>query len=335
MVLEIMDETDHITSHHRRYFPTGAFRRGALTALILILLLGTSFHPATAFGSFGAATRSSLLERRSLALRSSSAAFVAPHEDTLTLEGLARLLDDLEAKLAREAPELSAVKRREKLLRQRFSDLPLNRAVVGPSTIGPRAGRGVFATRDIAAGELVTLYPCDALIIARTSSPSSVLFGSAIPAADRDPSSCFLSAPTAFDYQLRVPCSASYSIVGDPGRCADPRYIGHMINDAEGGEEGEGSGTFESNAESMMIECVEEGQGSARGGGGGGGGGGGESNDREGAVEDEEMLLRGIAYGVVATRDITAGEEVFMRYGRKYWTSRGDDGDGSGVREEE
>ena len=50
------------------------------------------------------------------------------------------------------------------------------------------------------------------------------------------------------------------------------------------------------------------------------GGVGGVTGDRE---ETEEFaLLRGIAYVVVATRELKAGEEVFMRYGRKYWNSR-------------
>ena len=41
----------------------------------------------------------------------------SPIDDTLTLEGLAQLLVDMEARLAAEAPELSVGRRREKLLR--------------------------------------------------------------------------------------------------------------------------------------------------------------------------------------------------------------------------
>ena len=54
-------------------------------------------------------------------------------------------------------------------LKTRLADLPLARVRVAPSAI-EGAGMGLFATRDISAGELVTLYPCDTLV---TLVPSS------------------------------------------------------------------------------------------------------------------------------------------------------------------
>ena len=233
----------------------------------------------------------------------------SPIDDTLTLEGLAQLLVDMEARLAAEAPELSVGRRREKLLRQRIHGLKLNRARVSPSVISG-AGHGVVATRDIAAGELITLYPCDALLVARTSSTKapSVFFGSGVPSEERSPPGCFLSAPNALDYQLQVPGGGGYSIVGDPSRRSDPAYLGHMVNDAEGGSGAERSSLsknknkVQNNAESIMIECVVE---AAR---------------RDGKTE--EVPLRGFAYSIAATRDIDEGREVFMSYGGKYWNLR-------------
>lgn len=53
---------------------------------------------------------------------------------------------------------------KETLLSTRLSSLELNRTSIGPSTI-EGAGLGLFATEDIAKGELITCYPGDALLV--------------------------------------------------------------------------------------------------------------------------------------------------------------------------
>jgi hypothetical protein len=53
---------------------------------------------------------------------------------------------------------------KETLLSTRLSSLELNRTRVGPSTI-EGAGLGLFATEDIAKGEIITCYPGDALLV--------------------------------------------------------------------------------------------------------------------------------------------------------------------------
>lgn len=57
---------------------------------------------------------------------------------------------------------------RETLLSTRLSNLNLNRTRLGLSTI-PGAGRGLFATQNIAKGEVITCYPGDALLFASPS----------------------------------------------------------------------------------------------------------------------------------------------------------------------
>ena len=57
------------------------------------------------------------------------------------------------------------------MLTTRIPNLPLNRCKEGPSAV-PGAGTGLFATRDIAEGELVTLYPVDAMLIWEDASHS-------------------------------------------------------------------------------------------------------------------------------------------------------------------
>ena len=53
----------------------------------------------------------------------------------------------------------------DEVLCSRLAGLKLRRVRVAPSLIAdPDAGSGLFATRDIAAGEVVTLYPCDVLL---------------------------------------------------------------------------------------------------------------------------------------------------------------------------
>ena len=76
---------------------------------------------------------------------------------------------------------------RERLLCARLSGLELARTRI--SSLGAVAGRGVFATRDIQKGELITCYPGDALIaLAGPSRPwgkedegDDVIFGLHVP----------------------------------------------------------------------------------------------------------------------------------------------------------
>jgi hypothetical protein len=66
---------------------------------------------------------------------------------------------------------------RETILSTRLPDLKLNKTIIDISTI-PGAGRGLFASKDIAKGEVVTCYPGDALLCSSASEEDVDDFGS-------------------------------------------------------------------------------------------------------------------------------------------------------------
>jgi hypothetical protein len=111
----------------------------------------------------------------------------------LTLEEFAVRLAEVRAHY-RKTGELTQDRVCMNMLATRCEDLHLNRCRTGPSRIQD-GGTGLFATRDIRAGELITLYPGDALLYwkdgreARSTSKrvcSGVVFGAHIPMGERD-----------------------------------------------------------------------------------------------------------------------------------------------------
>ncbi|GMI39509.1 hypothetical protein TeGR_g12562 [Tetraparma gracilis] len=171
------------------------------------------------------------------------------------------------------------------LLRGRLPSLPLSRVSLRRSLL-PGAGRGVFASRALRGGELLTLFPGDALLVREGDGEevSGVLYsaGYAPPA---------LTGDAARAYELRV--SATVSAVGDPGKAGDPAYLGHMCNDAWAlGGRGRGKGE--------------------------------EYRERSGGGANAifELFEEGSHVGVFATRDIERGEEVYVSYTEGYWLSR-------------
>ena len=125
-----------------------------------------------------------------------------------------------------------------KLLCTRLPNLHLNRSFVADSTI-PDAGYGLFASRDIMEGELITLYPGDAVLSRsvevgegdeKSAGPiSSIMFGSHIATEYRDINRVLTHEARGYEMEI-----TSYtSIVGDPTTLGftDKSYIGHFAND--------------------------------------------------------------------------------------------------------
>eukprot|EP00986_Skeletonema_menzelii_P021117 scaffold33253_cov160-Skeletonema_menzelii.AAC.3 len=85
-------------------------------------------------------------------------------KDDLTKEELLLRLSEVRS-YYRERPDEGMIQEAVclKLLCTRLQNLHLNRSFVATSTI-PNAGYGLFASRDIKDGELITLYPGDALL---------------------------------------------------------------------------------------------------------------------------------------------------------------------------
>ena len=80
--------------------------------------------------------------------------------DQLTLEDLALHLANARAQYLNNtgAPDQAVCKL---MLTTKMQYLPISRARCAPSPTGP----GLFATRDILEGEMVTLYPADAALV--------------------------------------------------------------------------------------------------------------------------------------------------------------------------
>lgn len=159
-------------------------------------------------------------------------------EDDLTKEELLLRLSETRS-YYRERPEEGMTQEAIclKLLSTRFPNLHLNRSFVANSTI-PNAGYGLFASRDIKDGELITLYPGDAVFSKsvevgegdeKSAVPiSSIMFGSHITTEHRDINRVLTHEARGYEMEI-----TSYtSIVGDPTiGFTDKTYIGHFAND--------------------------------------------------------------------------------------------------------
>jgi hypothetical protein len=171
------------------------------------------------------------------------------------------------------------------LLRGRLPDLLISRTRLGESSI-PSAGRGLFATRNIAAAELLTLFPGDALLFREhdLAEITGVLYGKD---ATGDP----LTSDESREFELRV--SAKHSIVGDPKLDEDKAYLAHFANDGWALRGSSSEERMEYSRKSALA-C----------------------NAFFQLIEPECHM------GLFAIRDIKVGEEVFVSYTSGYWLSR-------------
>ena len=235
------------------------------------------------------------------------------------------------AALPNNTTSLNEEQIRTNLLRTRHSPFPLAYPFHGRIAVSaiPNAGYGVVVTRDIPKGECITLYPGDALLqwpeikeaeensLDTAAHGLHVLFGTHIPETERraalDPSSynnekkkeedyMFMrNIRAARDYEVRI--SEKISLIGDPGRCQDPAYLGHMINDYC-------TIAYPSHTDSSMTDEAEL--------------------ERQYNIQSITASNCKIQIGtpdachveIVSTRPIAAGEECFLSYGTDYWRTR-------------
>ena len=157
----------------------------------------------------------------------------AGEPDDLSLDQIVMELEVVFTLFRESVPDLATTDEdlHRKVLSTRLPGLRLARCRIAPS---PVHGFGVFATRDIKAGELVTLYPGDALLLQRTSIATTrvsgeprVLFGGHVPAGRQEVS--VVEELSGNGYEVRV--SDTVSIIGDPALGPDAAYAGHFIND--------------------------------------------------------------------------------------------------------
>jgi len=206
----------------------------------------------------------------------------------------------------------------ETLLSTRLPSLTaiLNKTRVDTSTI-PNAGRGLFATRFIGKGEVITCYPGDAVLISKPSSVDdfdvegedeeeddvwegeTVIWGSHVDLSDRWDEDAVFDGNKQQVPLTHYACAISnkYSVMGLPKLDENPAYSGHFANDGAGhialGQADPTRGVEESIA-SYVIESV----------------------DASNAMHKE---VDGLHMATVASRDINDGEEILVTYGPDYW----------------
>lgn len=176
------------------------------------------------------------------------------------------------------------------MLATRLEALSLNRCYVAESTLAA-AGNGLFASRDISAGELITLYPGDGVCIedGATAAGSSLWAASAADGLRRSLDASILERGK--DYEREVDREVgTTSVLGDPLLVEDPAYLGHMLNDGA-------TCTREALRTAYVAEAAA-------------------------ACNVHQVALDACHVAIVATRDVWKDEELFMAYGAGYWTSR-------------
>ena len=158
------------------------------------------------------------------------------------------------------------------------------------------AGRGVFASCDIAAGSLITMYPGDALRLHSGEKGESTWWAMEHadgPLIKRVYTGLELLAEKAKDYEVDINQgengSGRASIIGDPDSIADVAYVGHIVNDCT---------MCKSEADRPAYDAAD-------------------------AERNAEYLeLGGLHVAIMATRGIRRGEEIYVRYGTSYWIQR-------------
>lgn len=164
---------------------------------------------------------------------------------------------------------------------------------------GDRDVRGVFATRDVDAGDVVTFFPCDVLsrdsrqqliYSNRDDAKNSQLARLSLEAARATCGNCFVSLGAQ---------SGERSIGGDvsPVGCSEAHFLGHMANDG-----GTAPPSDVRDADEIELAWTAY-------------------NVSSQAASNAELCTLGshMALALVASRPIQAGEEVFVTYGRDCW----------------
>jgi hypothetical protein len=194
------------------------------------------------------------------------------------------------------------------ILKRRIPNLglPDDKIRIGQSTI-PNGGRGLFCTRPIHAGEVITCYPGDALVITMNNKndhydedsnlvDSALVWGSHVP-AEWQFSDDFNSWSTINnkDHQHPYPpwtgyvvqvCD-KYSVLGLPHIDLDLEYAGHFANDS----------CRARNVKDLSRYVL---------------------TSQESANARHQQVI-GLHVATVATRKIEPGEEIFVTYGPNYW----------------
>lgn len=149
---------------------------------------------------------------------------------------------------------------------------------IGPSVVH---GSGIFATRDVKLGELLTLYPVDAQVSFHPEENQTYV----VPGNQKTREDVF-AIHQKYGLPLWIYEGTVLQAVGFPELVDDPAYLGHMANDAVGPEtsvaEYERKNAKRANASFIPLHSM-------------------------------------LHHGIIATQPITAGSEILVSYGVEYW----------------
>ncbi|KAG5188721.1 hypothetical protein JKP88DRAFT_253339 [Tribonema minus] len=161
----------------------------------------------------------------------------------------------------------------------------------------PVHGKGVFTSCAINKGSVATMYPMDAFLNPPFETVNSKVRGDWRVKPMTLTHTMVLANDTTYLYSGRdVWC------MGDPTLVADCGFLGHMINDRVSLI----PGRQDDNARKLMREIVYNSIAESM------------CNITPCEFKFDDTV---IYVCMVATRDISAGEELFMPYGRAYWNS--------------
>ena len=191
---------------------------------------------------------------------------------------------------------------REQLLSSRLGGLSLDRTII--SADGAVAGTGLFASRDIREGELITCYPGDALVCLMDEEGEvdaefeydvcthDVIFGPHVPDALADAQACF---GAWVDYGIQdatepAHLADTYIVIGIP-QLASAAYAGHFCND--------GAMLTAASRDAASIARYQR-----------------DSKSKQNAMHTD---IDGLHMVTIATAHIPRGREVLVTYGVDYW----------------
>lgn len=258
---------------------------------------------------------------------------VSPGNDDsiMTVSSLKTHLLELQQKLLQDEtfspPHIDMSRKeysRQSMLKRRIPNLDIgNKIQIGASTI-PSGGRGLFSTRPIQAGEVITCYPGDALVVTMSENDDednnlaaySLVWGSHVPPkfqfADAfelwtTSTSQDTSASSDDDYYSPwtgyvVQVCDTYSVLGLPHLDTDVTYAGHFANDS----------CLALSPKDLSRYVLK-------------------SQERANAQHQQVM---GLHVATVATRAMEPGEEIFVTYGPDYWRDQWTSSNGEVLEEE-
>jgi hypothetical protein len=176
--------------------------------------------------------------------------------------------------------------KKEELLTLKLG-LNMNKVYINQSKIH---GNGLFSSVNIKKGEIITLYPCDVLVYYPDKDREkdqyvSYIYSEILNENNELKNKFEQNRKYYKGYQLSL--NDEYSIIGLPEYNNDPTYMGHICNDGARGHTPEDKKIYDKISILKSNACFRN-------------------------ICDCMMA-------VVALRDISINEEIFVTYGHGYW----------------